>query len=64
MPGKHLHTLSFRHVPAELKRIRRDSVAPFEKSDKSMEIEQRHVIKFFIDEGMKSLDILMRLHKH
>jgi hypothetical protein len=45
-------------------RVRRDSLAPFEKSDKSMEIEQRYVIKFFIDEGMKSLDILMRLHKH
>jgi hypothetical protein len=29
-----------------------------------MEIEQRYVIKFFIDEGMKPLDILMRLHKH
>jgi hypothetical protein len=29
-----------------------------------MEIEQRDVIKFFIDEDMKPLDILMRLHKH
>jgi hypothetical protein len=29
-----------------------------------MEIEQRYVIKFFIDEGMKSFDILMCLHKH
>jgi hypothetical protein len=29
-----------------------------------MEIEQRYVIKFFIDEGMKPLDILIRLHKH
>jgi hypothetical protein len=29
-----------------------------------MEIEQRYVINFFVDEGMKSLDILMRLHKH
>jgi hypothetical protein len=29
-----------------------------------MEIEQRYVIKFFIDESMKPLDILMRLHKH
>jgi hypothetical protein len=28
-----------------------------------MEIEQRYIIKFFIDEGMKPLDILMRLHK-
>jgi hypothetical protein len=44
--------------------VRRDSLAPLEKSNKSMEIEQRYVIKFFIDEGVKSLDILMRLHKH
>jgi hypothetical protein len=29
-----------------------------------MEIEQRSVITFFIDEGMKPLDILMHLHKH
>jgi hypothetical protein len=29
-----------------------------------MEIEQCYVIKFFIDEGMKPLDICMRLHKH
>jgi hypothetical protein len=29
-----------------------------------MEIEQGYVIKFFIDEGMKSLDILIRLHKN
>jgi hypothetical protein len=29
-----------------------------------MEIEQRYVIKFFIDEGMKPLNILMHLHKH
>jgi hypothetical protein len=29
-----------------------------------MEIEQRYVIKFFIDEGMKLLDVLMGLHKH
>jgi hypothetical protein len=29
-----------------------------------MEIKQRDVIKFFIDEGMKSLDILLCLHKH
>jgi hypothetical protein len=58
MPGKHLHTLSFRYVITELKyiwgRVRRDSLAPFEKSEKSMEIEQHYVIKFFIDEGMKA----------
>jgi AraC-like DNA-binding protein len=29
-----------------------------------MEIEQRYVIKFFIDKSMKPLDILMRLHKN
>jgi hypothetical protein len=29
-----------------------------------MEIEQRSVIMFFINEGMKPLAILMRLHKH
>jgi hypothetical protein len=29
-----------------------------------MEIEQCYVIKFFIDEGMKLLDIFMRLHKY
>jgi hypothetical protein len=29
-----------------------------------MEIEQRYVIKFFIDEGMKPFDILICLHKH
>jgi hypothetical protein len=29
-----------------------------------MEIEQCYVIKFLIDEGMKPLNILMRLHKH
>jgi hypothetical protein len=29
-----------------------------------MEIEQLYVINFFIDESMKRLDILMRLHKH
>jgi hypothetical protein len=29
-----------------------------------MEIEQRDLIKFFTDEGMKPLDILMRLHKN
>jgi hypothetical protein len=28
-----------------------------------MEIEQRYVVKFCIDEGMKSFDILMRLHE-
>jgi hypothetical protein len=31
---------------------------------KSMEIDQSYVIKFFVNEGMKSLDILRRLHKH
>jgi hypothetical protein len=34
------------------------------KSDKSMEIEQCYAIKFFIDEGMKPLDILICLHKY
>jgi hypothetical protein len=34
------------------------------ESEKSLEIDQRYVIKFFIDEGMKQLDILMHLHKH
>jgi hypothetical protein len=29
-----------------------------------MEIEERDLIKFFIDEGMKPLDILMRLHEN
>jgi hypothetical protein len=29
-----------------------------------MEIEQRAIIKFFSDEGMKPLDIFMRFHKH
>jgi hypothetical protein len=29
-----------------------------------MEIEQRYVIKFFIDESMKPLDIVMRFHNH
>jgi hypothetical protein len=29
-----------------------------------MEIEQCYVIKFFINESMKPLDIFMRLHKH
>jgi hypothetical protein len=29
-----------------------------------MEIEQRSVIKFFINEGMKPLDILICLHKN
>jgi hypothetical protein len=45
-------------------RVKWDSLAPFEKSGKSMEIEQHYVIKFFTDEGMKPPDILMRLHKH
>jgi hypothetical protein len=29
-----------------------------------MQMGQRYVIKFFIDEGMKPFEILMRLHKH
>jgi hypothetical protein len=29
-----------------------------------MEIEQRYVIKFFLDEGMKPLNILLRAHDH
>jgi hypothetical protein len=33
------------------------------KKDKVMEIQQRYVIKFFIDEGMKPLDLLMCLYK-
>jgi hypothetical protein len=41
-----------------------DSLTPFEKSDKSIEIQQRHVIKLFINEGMKPLDTLIRLHTH
>jgi hypothetical protein len=44
--------------------VRRGCLAPFEKSHKSMKIKQRSVIKFFIDEGMKPLDIGLRLQKH
>jgi hypothetical protein len=45
-------------------RVRRDSSPHSKRSDKSMEIDERHVIKFFINDGMKSLDILIRFHKH
>jgi hypothetical protein len=29
-----------------------------------MEVEQRYAIKFFVEEGMKGVEIIDRLHKH